>query len=64
VAITHATVATGTDAGTGEIHKAEWNADHVGGLGPILISDTPSTPLVFADLIQNEAQDDLVYADP
>jgi hypothetical protein len=31
--------------------------------GPILISDTPSTPLVFADLIQNEAQDDLVYAD-
>jgi len=33
------------------------------GIGPILISDTPSTPLVFADLIQNEAQDDLVYAD-
>lgn len=27
--ITHATVAAGTDAGTGEIHKAEWNADHV-----------------------------------
>lgn len=45
-------------------------ADHVHpefggtGIGPILISDTPSTPLVFADLIQNEAQDDLVYADP
>ena len=34
------------------------------GIGEILISDTPSTPLVFADLIQNEAQDDLVYADP
>jgi hypothetical protein len=31
--------------------------------GEILISDTPSTPLIFADLIQNEAQDDLVYAD-
>lgn len=31
--------------------------------GQILISDTPSTPLVFADLIQTEAQDDLVYAD-
>jgi hypothetical protein len=28
--ITHATVATGTDAGTGEIHKAEWNAAHTG----------------------------------
>ncbi len=26
--VTHATVATGTDAGTGEIHKAEWNAGH------------------------------------
>ena len=35
-----------------------------GGIGEILISDTPSTPLVFADLIQNEAQTDLVYADP
>lgn len=34
-----------------------------GGVGPILISDTPSTPLIFADLIQNEAQDDLVYED-
>lgn len=33
------------------------------GGGFILISDTPSTPLVFADLIQNEAQDDLVYSD-
>lgn len=32
-------------------------------VGPILISDTPSTPLVFADLIQNEAEDDLVYAE-
>lgn len=31
--------------------------------GEILISDTPSTPLVFADLIQNEAENDLVYAD-
>jgi hypothetical protein len=33
------------------------------GGGEILISDTPSTPLVFADLLQNEAQDDLVYSD-
>ena len=35
----------------------------LGFVGPLLISDTPSTPLVFADLIQNEAEDDLVYAD-
>jgi hypothetical protein len=34
-----------------------------GFVGQILISDTPSTPLVFADLIQNEAQNDLVYED-
>jgi hypothetical protein len=31
--------------------------------GEILISDTPSTPLIFADLIQNDPQTDLVYAD-
>ena len=31
--------------------------------GELLISDSPSTPLVFDDLIQNEDQDDLVYAD-
>lgn len=44
----------------------EWGTDATGssgGIGEILISDTPSTPLVFADLIQNEAQDDLVYGD-
>jgi hypothetical protein len=34
------------------------------GVGPLLISDTPSNPLVFADILQNEAQDDLIYADP
>ncbi len=32
-------------------------------VGAIIISDTPSTPLVFADLIQNDTQTDLVYAD-
>ena len=35
----------------------------LGFVGQILIADTHSTPLVFADLIQTEAQDDLVYAD-
>jgi hypothetical protein len=33
------------------------------GVGPLLIADTHSTPLVFADLLQTEAQDDLLYAD-
>ena len=28
----------------------------------ILISDSPSTPLIFADLLQNEAQTDLIYS--
>ena len=28
ISVTHATVATGTDAGNGSIHKAEWNANH------------------------------------
>jgi hypothetical protein len=35
----------------------------LGFVGQLLISDTPSTPLVFADIIQTEAEDDLVYAD-
>lgn len=35
-----------------------------GFVGPILVSDTPAgTPLVFADLLQNEAGTDLLYAD-
>lgn len=29
VTVTHSHVATGTDDGTGEVHKAEWNAAHV-----------------------------------
>ncbi len=61
------------EAGAGDpgVSDEYSRGDHVhpefgssGGIGEILISDTPSTPLVFADLIQNEAQDDLVYADP
>ncbi len=32
--------------------------------GEILISDTPSTPLVFADMLQDDAQADFMYADP
>lgn len=35
----------------------------LGFVGPILIADTHSTPLVFADLVQNEDEDDLVYQD-
>jgi hypothetical protein len=39
------------------------NISALGFVGPILISDSPSTPLVFADLLQNDGQDDLMYAD-
>lgn len=35
-----------------------------GAVGPILIADSHSTPLVFADLLQTEAGDDLLYLDP
>ena len=54
-------------AATGSVAYAA-RRDHRHGMpstfgSEILISDTPSTPLVFADLVQNEAQDDLVYAD-
>lgn len=65
---TVARVAVGTDdyvltADSTAAAGVSWQAP-VGSIGEILISDTPSTPLVFADLIQNEAQTDLVYADP
>jgi hypothetical protein len=49
--------------GTGLTLSAGTLTGSAQGVGPIIISDTPSTPLIFADLIQNEAQDDLVYAD-
>jgi hypothetical protein len=51
--------ATSTSAATWQTPTATG-----GGIGELLISDSPSTPLIFADLIQNEAQTDLVYADP
>ncbi len=35
----------------------------LGVVGPILIADDHSTPLVFADLLQTEEGDDLLYAD-
>ena len=65
--------AVGTTAAAGSSVETP-RADHVhaltgatltslGAVGELLISDTPSTPLVFADLLQNEAQDDLLYAD-
>ena len=34
-----------------------------GAVGELLISDTPSTPLVFADILQNDDEDALLYAD-
>ncbi len=35
----------------------------LGFVGELLISDSPSSPLVFADILQNEATTDLLYAD-
>ena len=57
---------TGTDveAALQELGAGGVTADEISALGfvgEILISDTPSTPLIFADLLQNEAEDDLIY---
>jgi hypothetical protein len=35
----------------------------LGFVGPLLIADVHSTPIVFGDLIVNEATDDFLYAD-
>lgn len=60
-----------TDAGgTGDVltktgaTTATWSTPMAGGGGgELLIADSHSTPLVFADILQNEAQSDLMYAD-
>jgi hypothetical protein len=52
---------TGLYADSAETKGIRWTLQPIA--GEILISDTPSTPLIFADLIQTDLQDDLVYAD-
>ena len=43
---------------------AHTSSSIAGLVGPILIADTPAgSPLVFADLLQNDDGDDLLYAD-
>ncbi len=44
---------------------ATWNSAgaQAGAVGEILVSESPSTPLIFGDLLQTEAQNDLLYAD-
>jgi hypothetical protein len=48
-------------ADSGQTTGLRWSS--TAPVGPILISDTPSTPLVFADLLQNDPGTDLLYAD-
>ena len=38
-----------------------WQTPAATGIGPLIIASVHSTPLVFADLIQNSDQDDLIY---
>ena len=45
----------GGDGGTVDLGNA---------VGPILIADDHSTPIVFADFLLTEDEDDLLYADP
>ena len=49
-------------ADSGEAVGIRWSV--TAGVGEILITDTPAgSPLVFADLLQNEDQTDLIYGD-
>jgi hypothetical protein len=56
VTTTERTKSTGDDAFAAR-------RDHVHGGGALLIADTHSTPIVFADVITNEATDDFLYSD-
>jgi hypothetical protein len=42
-------------------HVHPLNGAALGLVGPLLISSTPSTPLIFDDILQNTDQDDFVY---
>ena len=44
--------------GTGGV---EWVTGSTSSGGELIISDAPSTPLIFGDLVQNDAQTDLLY---
>lgn len=48
--------------GTGVKSSREDHVHPASSGGELLISDTPSTPLIFADILQNDAQTDLMYA--
>lgn len=52
---------TGLYADSAETTGNRWTIQPIA--GELLISDTPSTPLVFADVLQTDTQDDLIYAD-
>jgi hypothetical protein len=52
----HLPLGSVTDEGGGVAVIGAWTRE-------LMISDTPSTPIIFADVIQTEAEDDLVYAD-
>lgn len=62
-----ATHAGSTHLALGSTSSTAAAGDHThttGGVGPLLIEDTPAgSPLVFADLLQNEEGTDLLYAD-
>jgi hypothetical protein len=53
----------GAKIGTADTGVSAEDLIAMGVIGPILIADDHSTPLVFADLIQTEEGDDLLYAD-
>ncbi len=56
------TAATGSAAvAARRDHRHGMPAAPATGVGPLIIASVHSTPLVFADLIQNSDQDDLVY---
>ena len=53
-----------TVANDSHTHTAATLPESISGVGPILITDVPAgSPLIFADLLQNDEGNDLLYAD-
>lgn len=63
--ITHATTASGTDSGSGEIHKAEWNANHTitGAVTPAQ-GGTGLTTLTANNLLVGEGTSNVSFIAP
>lgn len=57
-------VATATSSSAATWQTPAADVDAAGGIGELVLSDSAGSPVVFTDILQNEAQTDLLYGAP